>query len=615
MNSRSRFTANSIFILVLCAGFQFIFTSCPRAGFEEKLNSDIPAGYHIEAELDTAQKILRGHESVEFFNPTDNPLDVIIFHLFPNAFRDTLTSMASASNKIKAGINRHPGYIDIDSITVDGNQPDSIKASETLLYIYIKKKLAPAAIAVIDMNFEIKTPPTIARYGYDDFGNYLLSHWHPVLVGYQKNKPVIFQYDYSGEFFSNFSHYKVQLAIPPDFHLASTAGTNLPDSTTDSFSYYTFNASRIIDFAFACGPGWRVDSLTHNNINVEILYLEQNEKVLPRIKESITGSLDFFGEMLFEYPADKLTFVDFDPGGFGMELPRMVIMSFDQSKSINEMDLMNTVIHETAHQWFYAVIATNEFGEAWLDEGFASYLSDRAMIDIFGQAPMFDYYGLEVSFTDVSALTARFARALTPLAIPSDRFHGRDYYMNVYGRAAATIKTLEGILGTENFDDALLYFAETYKFKHPDSYDFQASFEESAGRNLDFFFDNYIHGTARVDYEVTEIMTVRRDDIYSTAVEIQRNYDGVLPQRLIVGFADGTNTDTLWDGLDKYIEFEFESETPARWAAIDTGYFYLIDENLANNSRKVQPETGTTVGFATAIGFLVQIFLLILGVV
>jgi len=614
MNSKSGFIENLIIISSLCVGFLFFPTGSLCADFCEELNIDIPSGYYIEAELDTVEKILRGHERVEFYNPTDKPLDVIIFHLYPNAFRDTLTTMASSDDKLKARIAKYPGYIDVDSITVDRIQPDSIKKSETLLYIYLKKPLAVAEIAVIEMSFEIKIPPTIARYGYDEVGNYLLSHWHPILAGYQKGEPVIFEYDYSGEFFSNFSNYQVRLAIPPDFNLASTAGMSLPDSTTDSLSFYTLNADRVIDFAFACGPSWRVDSLTHNDVRVKLLYLDQNRKILPRIKESITGSLDFFGEMLFEYPAEDLAFVDFSPGANGMELPRMVIMSFDRSKSINEMDLLNTVIHETAHQWFYAVIATNEFDEAWLDEGFATYLSERAMIDIFKSAPMFKYYGIEVSLTDISVLTARFAKALTPLALPSDQFHGRDYVMNVYGRAAATIKTLEGVLGTEAFDKALKDYAETYMFKHPDSDDFQASFENSAGLKLDYFFDNYIHGTARVDYEIVKLTSAKSGDIYETTVEIQCGYDGVLPQHLIVRFADGTSRDTLWNGISKYEIFDFESETAARWAAIDTGYFYLIDEDLANNSRKAQPETGTTVGFAAAIGFMVQILLLILGI-
>jgi hypothetical protein len=614
MNANFKKVNKLVLASSVCIVFQLFFSSDILANRTQSLSQDIPTAYYIEAELDTVSKTLTGRESVEFYNPTSEKLDVFIFHLYPNAFRDTLTTMAKSNKRLKEGIAHNPGYIDCDSIMIDGQTPDSIKLAETLLYIYPKQKLPPGDVCLIEMNFELKIPSMMLRYGYDASGNYLLAHWHPILAGYQKNKAVVFDYSVDGEFFSNFSFYDVSLILPQSFLLASTAEINEPDSTPAGKSYYSLHAERVIDFAFACGPAWQKKSIVHDSTEINILYRPSNESKLDDLTKNITGSLDYFRDRLFKYPAKSISYVDINPGANGMELPCMVAMSFENERFSSNRGLAMTAIHETAHQWFYAVIATNEFDEAWLDEGFVSYSTDRAMEAIYGRARMIDFYGIEVSFTDISALSVRMARSLTPVAWPSDQFYDNDYFINVYGRAAAVIRTLEGVLGTEVFNQALKEYAETYKYKHPDSHDLQAIFERSSGQNLDWFFDSYIFGTSRVDYEVSLIKTGKNNDVYSNTVEVQRNYEGVLPQHVRVAFSDGSDTLLYWDGLEKYQTFEFTSNSSAVWAAIDTGYFYLIDEDFTNNSLRIQPETGMISSFSATTGFLVQMFLMILGV-
>jgi len=603
-----------IFIFSVYAVFHIFINSEIKADSTTNLNHDIPTAYYIKAELDTSAKTLTGRETVEFYNLTTDTLDMIVFHLYPNAFRDTLTAMAKSNADFKERISQNPGYIDCDSITVDGQIPDSIRIAETLLYIYPSQKLPPEAVARIDMNFVIKIPPIIMRYGYDINGNYLLAHWNPILAGYQKNKTVIFDYAFDGEFFSNFAIYDVRLTLPENFILASTADNNVPDSMRNGKSYYNLYAERVIDFAFACGPAWLKKSVVHDSIEINIFYLQRNEARLPDLLASITGSFDYFKKALFKYPACAISYVDINPGANGIELPNLVAMSFTSEKFSNKWGLVMTAIHETAHQWFYAAIATNEFDEAWLDEGFVSYMTDRAMEVMYGKARMINFYGLEASFTDVSVLSVRLARSLTPVAWPSDRFYNDDYYINVYGRAAAMIKTLEGVLGTDLFNQALKDYAQTCKFKHPDSYDLQAIFEKNSGQKLDWFFDSFIFGTSRVDYEVSSISTRKQDNAYCITIEIRRNYEGVLPQQIKVSFDDSSDTLLYWDGLGKYQAFEFVSNSPVEWASIDTGYYYLLDEDLTNNSLRFRPETGVISSLSADIGFLVQLFLMVLGI-
>ena len=140
--------------------------------------------------------------------------------------------------------------------------------------------------------------------------------------------------------------------------------------------------------------------------------------------------------------------------------------------------------------------------------------------------------------------------------------------------------------------------------------------------DLEWFFNAYIFGTARVDYEVVSIESkhvknslpdnISDAGFYQISVEVRRHYEGILPQKLEMLFDDGSCQQVYWDGEEKYRLFEFESSSPAVWAAIDSEYYYLVDENMVNNSRKVQQELMPVFSIVSSGGFLVQLFLSLL---
>lgn len=579
--------------------------------------------YFITADLDTVSKTISGSERIEYNYPGDGQMGEVILHLYPNAFRDTTTLMARGNPGLKSSIAAKPGFIDCDSIKIDGQPPDSISVRETLLYIYPKLPLKPGSKAMIELNFRLRIPPTILRYGYDRRGNYLLAHWYPIVAGFQKGKPIIFDYGPHTEFFSNFSDYYINLKLPEDFSLASTAGPGEPDSSAEGYSYYSLTAVNVIDFAFGCGPAWLAKSIQHGQTQIDIFYRPERSDMLPELEKTIAATLDYFGSRFFPYPYNHLTFVDIDPGAGGMELPAMVAMSFGEREFTGGAEVLMTAIHETTHQWFYAVIATNEADEPWLDEGLTTYLTGKAAMHILGSANLVDFWGIKLSMTDIGALLVRFLGSLDPLDTQSENFHDNDYNSNIYGRAPVVIRTLEGVLGSEAFEKSLGEFAVRYKFAHPDSRDLLNSLEAGTGRDLDWFFDSYIFGTARVDYEIASLNSERLHDRgdddsaragqYASTVEVRRAYDGILPQEIVVCFEDGSKSAQNWDGRARYREFEFISATPAVWAAIDTASFYLIDEDLTNNSLKASPETEQLFSFCGSLGFLVQLLLAIGG--
>ena len=66
-----------------------------------------------------------------------------------------------------------------------------------------------------------------------------------------------------------------------------------------------------------------------------------------------------------------------------MEYPTLVT-AFAAENDNPGYDLERTVVHEIGHQYWYGMVASNEFEEAWLDEGFTSYAEDKVMESEYG---------------------------------------------------------------------------------------------------------------------------------------------------------------------------------------------------------------------------------------
>jgi hypothetical protein len=136
-------------------------------------------------------------------------------------------------------------------------------------------------------------------------------------------------------------------------------------------------------------------------------------------------------------------------------------------------------------------------------------------------------------------------------------------------------------------------YYQRWRFRHPTTRDFIAIVEEVSGRNLDWFFEPYVYGTAVVDYAVDSIENTPADggtDFHSTVV-LRRLKDGVFPQSILVRFDDGTSETSTWDGALETHELRFTGRSPVEEVTIDPDHLVWLDVDRLNNSRRTTPDT------------------------
>src|SRR5262249_48179422 len=85
------------------------------------------------------------------------------------------------------------------------------------------------------------------------------------------------------------------------------------------------------------------------------------------------------------YPYRQITVVDpaFRSAADGMEYPTLITAgtSWLISGTLTVSTPEEVSIHEAGHQWFYGIVGSNEFEDAWMDEGINTYAAVRAMLD------------------------------------------------------------------------------------------------------------------------------------------------------------------------------------------------------------------------------------------
>ncbi|HSN70611.1 MAG TPA: leukotriene A4 hydrolase C-terminal domain-containing protein, partial [Steroidobacteraceae bacterium] len=137
----------------------------------------------------------------------------------------------------------------------------------------------------------------------------------------------------------------------------------------------------------------------------------------------------------------------------------------------------NVVAHELAHSWSGNLITNTTWRDAWLNEGFTSYVENRVMEALYGveRATMERALDLETLRKDVAEADRP---ELTQLKMPADLTHPDEAFSQVsYVKGAFFLKFLEQRFGREVFDPFLRGYFDHFAFESVTTEDFKAYLE------------------------------------------------------------------------------------------------------------------------------------------
>jgi aminopeptidase N len=179
------------------------------------------------------------------------------------------------------------------------------------------------------------------------------------------------------------------------------------------------------------------------------------------------------------------------------------------------------VSHELAHQWFGDDVTTADWGNIWINEGWATYFQELWFEHKWGE-DAFDYeryHAQQAYFRE----TRRYWRPIVDndYGIPQDTFDSSGY-----PRPAQVLNMLRNYLGDAMFRNAIHDYLAANTYQNTDTRIFEASVEKTFGHDLSWFFNEWFTTASYPNYIVTERYDATRGRLNLDIK--QQNHGGVL---------------------------------------------------------------------------------------
>lgn len=515
------FLAGSLLILKTGAGQPVLFPEpkSPRI-----------ANYDIDVRLDAAARLLHGHEILRWRNTANHAVEELQFHLYLNGFRNNQSTFMRESGGRHRGESLSKegwGYIEIDSLTsaageewlsrTDFIQPDDGNTEDkTVLRLLLPRSLPPGETITLRLAFTAKLPePPMARTGIKkEF--VMAGQWFPKIGVYENGAWNCHQFHANSEFYADFGVYNVNITVPRDYIVGATglcyATTDNPDSTIT----HRFHAEDVHDFAWTASPDFIVLNGRSQDVEIRALIQKDHASMGARYLKAAEIAVAWFQDQYGDYPYPNLTVVDprrGAAGAGGMEYPTLITAwgAYGMPEGIRALEMV--IMHEFGHNYWYHLVASNEFEEAWLDEGINTFSEMQILADTYGEAgSMVDFRGIRISDTQMQRMSYISEPGLDPILQPAWKYYsGGNYASMSYNKPGLMLLTLQNWLGRETMNRILRTWFERWQFKHPRSTDFVAVVNEVSGQNFDWFFDQALHSTAVLDYSVSLITSKKEN--------------------------------------------------------------------------------------------------------
>jgi hypothetical protein len=602
--------------------------------------------YQIDARLNPANKTVDATETLTYRNLTGQPQQTFPFHLYLNAFQPQSTFMTEVRRGGTRGTGpdqgwdpKHYGSIEIRSLAVDGmgdltrqlqfTQPDDHNADDhTVVQVTLPKPVAPNADVTFRIVFHDQLPEVVERTGYKrDF--YMIGQWFPKVGVWWKGAWNCHQFHSTSEFFADFGTFDVKVTVPRNYLTGAAGDLVSQEDNPDGTKTLRYRSEDVHDFSWTASPeftdvedSWEGSAGT---VKIHLLTSPGHLRQAQRYIDCVKGTLEMFQRWYGVYPYDRITVVDPPEGGSdagGMEYPTLI--TGDSGWFVPDgLKLIELVTeHEFGHQYWYGMVATNEFEEAWLDEGINSYTEAKVMDALYGKGrSAIDIAGATIDDAGTQRLSYLGVADTDPLTHFAYQFISSSAYDGItYGKTATVLLTLEGIIGEDTMRNAMHTYFERYKFTHPTGTDFLKTIEDVSGQDLSWYFDQAVSGTNVLDYEVLTIRSDRADwyvknpppekkgqTTYRDQVLVHRKGDFIFPTETEVRFDNGETVREKWAGRDRWVRYEYVKKAKVVSAEVDPDHKVRLDKDFFNNSQTADANNKATNKLAIYWMFLTQL--------
>jgi len=428
--------------------------------------------YRLNLTLDTAGERLVGREQVTIPNRSKVPFGEIVFRLYPN-------------------LPRYDSQMGIGPVWVEGERmPTSFRADRTSLVVPLIHPLRPGASITISMTFDVQMPQDAGSYvlaGYSQ-GIWIAADGYPLLAvhdgtaWYEETAP-----PHGDPVFADAALYEVNLTLPPTLTLATTGAVIGQAENAAGQRVYQIAGGPLREFTWLASADYRVAETTAYGAKVRSYYLAADEAAGKSALNQAAAALRIYADAFGPYPFGEMAVAEAPLRYYGMEYPGLNLIGLDLYRD-KRSEMEARVVHEIAHQWWYAQVGSNQVNTPWLDEGLAEHSTASYYREVYGEG---------------WATTLSNQRWLEPYQTAIDNGYdavvnqpasafGGEYEVMVYGKAALFFDSVRDHLGDETYHAALREYTRRFQWRIATPEDLLQVFESVSGQELDGLYQRWI---------------------------------------------------------------------------------------------------------------------------
>ena len=588
------------------------------------------ADYELRAQLDTQHKVLSATEVISYTNHSPDALTSLWIQLDQNQYRHDARALA-ADEEIRKEFT--DGYsLDEVAIEVDGHRSKAdYVVSDARMQIRPPKPVPPAGGKIrVHIHYHYTIPGLFGgRTSWTTTKNgeiYDIAQWYPRMAVYDDlhgwdTLPYLVQ-----EFYLEYGTFDYSVTVPWDMLVAGSGSLQNPEQvltatqrarlaqargsdrtivirsaaeigaaasrpTQDGTSTWRFHMDNTRDVVFSASRAFIWDAariqLPDNGSSIAMSFYpveSAGDAAWGRSTEYLKHSVEDFSRRWFPYPYPAA--VNVAGGSSGMEYPGVLFDGIEDKGK----ELFWITAHEIGHTWFPMVVGFNERRNAWMDEGFNTFIdvyeSDTFANGVYG--PKRDPEYAPGGGNPVDEILPILADPGAPIimtradAILEKYRHPVTYFKSALG----LILLREQILGPERFDWAFRRFIRDWAFHHPAPSDFFRAMESEGGEDLSWFWRGWYFNNWTFDLAVKSVAYPDHDPAKGALVTFENLDKLVLPATVQIDFKDGSHKRVRLPAetwlLKSVVTLPIDSTQPIVTVTVDPDHV-LPDRDRTNN--------------------------------
>jgi aminopeptidase N len=175
------------------------------------------------------------------------------------------------------------------------------------------------------------------------------------------------------------------------------------------------------------------------------------------------------------------------------------------------------IAHEISHQWFGDMVTEKSFAHLWLSEGFASYLPNLYLESKYGTERM------AKEMKDDRQQVIDFAKTSDRPVVDTISPYMQLLNANSYQKGGWALHMLRGELGDSLFHASIRNFYSAYAGKNADTRDFQKVCEQTSGKDLGVFFQQWLYMPGVPELDVRWQYNAKNKNVLLTVNQLQKN--------------------------------------------------------------------------------------------